>query len=150
MRRRLRRCAKLPASPGARPLAGEARSSRVVHKLQSKLEAGRISFKVPAYLFYVLGADNPFRVDAQAALRTSKHQRRTRIALELPVQPGHRDAAEFSAIRLPVGAAVPHASFVSTKRSDFRQVIEIGLRIVERYILRIPTDVSHGNVNRFQ
>ena len=91
-----------------------------------------------------------FGIDAQAAIRPPKHQRCTLIALELPVQPGHPDAAEFSAIRLPIGAAVPHPSFVGAKRRDLCQVIEIGLRIFERDILRIATDVSHGNVNRFQ
>src|SRR5580704_5403882 len=125
MRRRWKSCAKLPAGPDARRLGGAPRISQTAQTLQPKPTAAGISF-------YVFRPDNPFWVGAQAAIRPPKHQCGTLIALELPVQPSHCDAAEFSAIRLAIGAAVPDSSFVGTKRRDFGQVIEIGLRVLER------------------
>src|SRR5579863_157059 len=143
MRRRWKSCAKFPAGPDARRLAGVARTWQTAQTLQPRLRAAGISF-------YVFCPDNPFRVDAQAAIRPPKHQRGTLIALELPVQPSYSNAAEFSAVWFAISAAVPDSSFVGTKRRDFCQVIEIGLGIFERDVSRIPADVRHGNVNRFQ
>src|SRR5580698_2770808 len=143
MPRLWRHCARLPASPGVRRLAGEARTSRTVQTLQSKPTAKGISL-------YVFRPHNPFRIHAQAAIRPTKHQRCSLIALQLPVQPGHGDAAEFSAIRLPISTTMPHSLFIGAERWDFGEVIEIGLRVLERDVPGIATDVSHGNVNRFQ
>src|SRR5580698_2733870 len=134
MRRRWKSCARLPAGPDARRLAGVARISQLVRTLRPRLTATGISF-------YVFCPDNPFRVDAQAAIRPSKQQRGTLIALELPVQPSYSDAAEFSAVWFAISAAVPHSLFIGAESRDFCQVIEIGLRIFERDVPGIPADV---------
>src|SRR5579871_339195 len=121
----------IPRSADRHPARGRTGWTAPAREGPIKQTRGRIGLR---FSFEVLRLDDPFGIDAQAAIRAPEQQRRLFVALKLPVQPRHRDTGEFAAIRLVVGATVPDAPLPRAEHRDRLDVFEIGIGVIVRDI----------------